>query len=234
MQRGDNIETLIEKTDILVQRSDSFRVNTKTLERNLWWKNVKIWVILIVVTIFLVWLIFSLACGFDFACLRTGTQCFHAATALSAGGRPVTAEALEAAGLCRVPHRVLADGVRLATSCGPAPLRLTSEHLVAVPRGASWAWAAAGSLRPGDALFADEARAATCRVLAVAREAAQPYYGLNCLHSELLADGVLVSTFGRLHALPALWMAWAGRVLGVHTASRVGDAIASLAAKVLF
>lgn len=78
IDRGENIETLIERTDILVQRSDSFRVNTKELERKLWWKNVKIWIILILVVIFLTWLIFSLVCGFDFKCLRGGgTLCFH-------------------------------------------------------------------------------------------------------------------------------------------------------------
>jgi vesicle-associated membrane protein 7 len=234
IDRGDNIESLIEKTDILVQRSDSFRVNTKTLERNLWWKNVKIWVILIVVTLFLVWLIFSLACGFDFACLRGGTQCFHAASSLVVGGKLWNAATIEAAGVCRIPHRVVADGVSVATSCGAAPLRLTRDHLVAVRRAAGWAWAAAGSLAPGDTLFSDLARTQTCRVLSVAQESAQNYFGLNCLHSVVLADGVLVSTFGRLHTLPALWMAWAGRVLGVHGASRVGDAIASVAAKLLF
>lgn len=53
-----------------MQRSDSFRVNTQTLERKLWWKNFKVWIVLILVILVLVWLIFSLACGFDFSCLR--------------------------------------------------------------------------------------------------------------------------------------------------------------------
>ena len=70
IERGDNIETLIEKTDILVQTSDSFRVNTKTLKQKIWWKNVKIWIILIIVVLVLFWLIFSLACGFKFQCLK--------------------------------------------------------------------------------------------------------------------------------------------------------------------
>jgi hypothetical protein len=88
-------------------------------------------------------------------------------------------------------------------SCGATPLRLTSDHLVAVRRAASeWALTAAGSLIPGDTLFSDLARSRTCRVLSVAAETAQSYLGLNCRDSLVLADGVLVSTFGRcVHSL---------------------------------
>ena len=51
---------------------------------------------------------------------------------------------------------------------------------------------------------------------------------LLSLSSEVLANGVKTSTFGRLHYLPAAWMAVAGRLLGVDRASRWGEATVKL------
>ncbi len=233
IDRGDNIETLIEKTDILVQSSDSFRVNTKTLERNIWWKNVKIWVILILVVLFLVWLIFSLACGFDFACLRGGTQCFHQSSSISYRGRQYTFANVESSGECRIPHTVISDGLRLETTCGGSPLRLTPDHLVYAKLLHGDGFVPASSLNAGDTVFADLLRQRPCQILSVSRESGQQYFGLNCLESIVVADNVLVSTFGKYHKLPSLFMSYAGHLMGIDRASKVGDAIASLFSKFL-
>ncbi|KAJ1415190.1 hypothetical protein B484DRAFT_454619 [Ochromonadaceae sp. CCMP2298] len=64
-----------------------------------------------------------------------------------------------------------------------------------------------------------------CEVLSIQRESSpQRYFGLNCLHSDVQADGIYVSTFGDLHLLPATYMYLAGVVLGVKRASAWGDA----------
>jgi vesicle-associated membrane protein 7 len=233
IERGDNIETLIEKTDILVQKSDSFRVNTKTLERNLWWKNVKIWIILILVVLFLIWLIFSLACGFDFACLRGGTQCIHQSASITYRGRSYTYETIESSGECRIPHTVHSDGLRIATTCGSAPLRLTPDHLVVTKLHNGNGFVPASALAVGDTLFADFLHQRPCHVLSIAHETDQTYFGLNCLESVVVADNVLVSTFGKYHRVPALFMSYAGHLLGIDRASRIGDALASMVAKFL-
>jgi hypothetical protein len=233
IERGDNIETLIEKTDILVQRSDSFRVNTKTLERQIWWKNVKIWVILILVVIFLVWLIFSLACGFDFGCLRSSTACIHQSSSISYRGRSYNFATIESSGECRIPHTVLSDGVRIETTCGGSGLRLTADHLVWAKQPFGDGFVTAASLEPGATVFSDLQRLQPCQVLSVAVEKSQTYFGLNCLESVVLADNVLISTFGKYHQVPAAFMHYAGRVFGIGQASRVGDAIASLFSRFL-
>lgn len=224
IERGENIETLIEKTDILVQRSDSFRVNTKTLERKLWWKNLKLWIILILVVIFLTWLIFSIVCGFDFGCLRGGSACFHESSRITYKGK--TYEGMGAFAdhpECRVPHIVRTGGVSVHTSCSDRALRLTDDHLIfSEGRG----HVQAGLLKAGDVLFSDVDRTARCKVLSVVSEPhMQNYFGLNCLESVVLAEDVLCSTFGKYHAIPSAWMSVAGRVFGIDRASRFGDTV---------
>jgi len=231
IERGDQIEDLIEKTDILVQTSDSFRVNTKTLERKIWWKNVKVWIILILVCLVLAWLILSLVCGFDMACFRGGTACLHENTAVEYRGRRYESlpELAAKESECAIPHIVSQkNGLRITTDCGSAPLLLTADHLVRGDRG----FVPAGSLAVGDTLFGNLERTQRCSVLGVEAEMGQTYYGLNCLESEVLADSVACSTFGSYHTLPALYMSWAGRVFGIKAASSFGDAVASLAARV--
>jgi hypothetical protein len=53
----------------------------------------------------------------------------------------------------------------------------------------------------------------------------QTYFGLNCVESFVLADGIKTSTFGFFHSIPAAWMKYASRLLGVKRASTLGDSI---------
>jgi vesicle-associated membrane protein 7 len=231
IDRGDDIDSLIEKTDILVQKSESFKVNTKTLKTKIWWKNVKIWVILIVVIIFLVWLILSFACGFDMACFRGGTACFHESTQLTYNGKSYSMQELEKSTECRIPHVVTEDGLSITTSCGPTPLRLTKDHLVSSEIHGKVHFVRAGTLTPGSIIFSDVERQTRCSVTSIAQETGQKYFGMNCLESIVLADNVLCSTFGNFHVIPAVYMKWMGNVVGVHTASRIGDHVATLLAR---
>ncbi len=165
--------------------------------------------------------------------------CFHESTVITYKGAQYTSEQLEKHPECRIPHHVQARGTIIETSCGTngasgtagskaALLRLTDDHLVFTPTGLR----AALDLKAGDAIFSDASSASTCQVLRVSKEMTeQPYFGLNCLHSEVLANAVKCSTFGKYHFVPSTWMSWTGRLIGVERASRWGDALVELLVK---
>ncbi|KAF9399741.1 Vesicle-associated membrane protein [Podila epigama] len=64
LERGERIELLVDKTDNLNQQAFVFKRRSTALKRTMWWKNVKLMVILVIVLILLVYLIISAACGF--------------------------------------------------------------------------------------------------------------------------------------------------------------------------
>jgi len=47
--RGEKLELLVNKTENLCSQSMNFRVQSRTLQRSLFWKNVKIYVLFIAV-----------------------------------------------------------------------------------------------------------------------------------------------------------------------------------------
>ncbi|KAG0356452.1 Vesicle-associated membrane protein [Podila minutissima] len=63
LERGERIELLVDKTDNLNQQAFAFKKRSTALKRNMWWKNVKLMVLLVVVLIALVYLIIGAACG---------------------------------------------------------------------------------------------------------------------------------------------------------------------------
>ncbi|KAF9420905.1 Vesicle-associated membrane protein [Entomortierella beljakovae] len=64
LERGERIELLVDKTDNLNQQAFVFKRRSTMLKRTMWWKNVKLMVILGVVVIALIYLLISAACGF--------------------------------------------------------------------------------------------------------------------------------------------------------------------------
>lgn len=121
-------------------------------------------------------------------------------------------------------------GVLVTASCKSdgrkKTLRLTDGHLMYTRRGLQ----PAGQLLPGqDVIYADLEEKEACAVLSVTREEhEQQYFGLNCLTSQVLANGLKASTFEKMHFVPALWMQIMGRILGIKKASAIGDFVASL------
>ena len=57
------IDLLVDKTDKLGGSSRDFRVRSRGLRRKMWWKNVRLMVLLIVVVVFLVYLLVGFGCG---------------------------------------------------------------------------------------------------------------------------------------------------------------------------
>lgn len=61
--RGDRIDLLVDKTDMLGGSANEFRVRSKGLRRRMWWKNVNLTALLVVVVIFLIYLFVGFGCG---------------------------------------------------------------------------------------------------------------------------------------------------------------------------
>jgi vesicle-associated membrane protein 7 len=63
LERGERIDLLVDKTDRLGGSAREFRVRSRGLRRRMWWKNVKLMVLLGVVVIFLIYLLIGMGCG---------------------------------------------------------------------------------------------------------------------------------------------------------------------------
>ena len=63
LERGERIDLLVDKTDKLGGSARDFRVRSRGLRRKMWWKNVRLMVLLVVVIIFLVYLLVGFGCG---------------------------------------------------------------------------------------------------------------------------------------------------------------------------
>lgn len=119
---------------------------------------------------------------------------------------------------CSVPHSPVSRGFLISTSCGKTA-RVTDTHLMATAKGFQPAY----SLKVGDVLFGDYDQN-RCIVTSVDKEqTTQQYFGLNCIHSEVLVGGLRASTFGDFHTLPSWYMTYiGGGLLGSELASSLG------------
>lgn len=61
--RGERLELLVNKTENLRDTSVSFRKTSRNLARAMFWKNVKLYVIVGLILLFIVYIIVSMACG---------------------------------------------------------------------------------------------------------------------------------------------------------------------------
>ncbi|KAF2645705.1 vesicle-associated membrane protein-like protein [Massarina eburnea CBS 473.64] len=63
LERGERIDLLVDQTDRLGTTARDFRVRSRGLKRRMWWKNVKLMVLLCVVVVFLIYLFVGFGCG---------------------------------------------------------------------------------------------------------------------------------------------------------------------------
>lgn len=61
--RGERLELLVNKTENLSEASITFRKSSRNLSRSLFWKNVKIYVVVGVIILITTYFIVSMACG---------------------------------------------------------------------------------------------------------------------------------------------------------------------------
>ena len=64
LERGERIDILVDKTDTLNAASFAFKKRSQHLRRMMWWKNIKLIVILSLVGVILLYCAISLGCGF--------------------------------------------------------------------------------------------------------------------------------------------------------------------------
>jgi len=151
-------------------------------------------------------------------CEEDDDVCFHENTIIDYKGKEYSLEDFLAGKEpeCVIVHTPRATGLSIETTCG-STVRITNTHLMFTPDG----YEKAEDLTEGDILL--NAAGEQCVVQSVKDEVKeQMYFGLNCLHSEVHADGLRASTFGNFHTLPATYMYLAGNVLGIKTASIIG------------
>lgn len=68
LERGEKIDDLVDRTEVLVQQSEGFLDGSRELRRAMWWKNVKIILLIVFVVLILIFVIVLIACGgFTFA-----------------------------------------------------------------------------------------------------------------------------------------------------------------------
>ena len=63
LERGERLDLLVDKTDKLGEGARDFRVRSRGLRRRMWWKNMKLMVLVAVVIVFLVYLLVGFGCG---------------------------------------------------------------------------------------------------------------------------------------------------------------------------
>ncbi|XP_060583340.1 vesicle-associated membrane protein 7-like [Ruditapes philippinarum] len=69
--RGERLELLVDKSEDLSANAITFKKTSRNLARSLWWKNIKITIIIAVVIIVVIYFIVSAACGgLDWPCTR--------------------------------------------------------------------------------------------------------------------------------------------------------------------
>ncbi|XP_012943229.1 vesicle-associated membrane protein 7 [Aplysia californica] len=62
-ERGERLELLVDKTEDLSANSVTFKKTSRNLARSLWWKNIKLMVIIGVIVILVIYFIISASCG---------------------------------------------------------------------------------------------------------------------------------------------------------------------------
>lgn len=155
-------------------------------------------------------------------------SCFHESTIITYtdGKKYTLGELKEKKGgtECVVPHEILDTGYEIESSCGK--FKLTEGHLIYTQNGLK----AARDLVPHeDLLFSDFEETDYCDVTHISKSTSfEHYFGLNCLNSTVLANGIKTSTFERFHTVPSIWMSVIGRIFGIDFASRMGDKLAKL------
>lgn len=61
--RGERLELLVHKTENLRDSSVSFRKTSRNLARAMFWKNIKLYVLVGTILLFVIYVIVSMACG---------------------------------------------------------------------------------------------------------------------------------------------------------------------------
>ena len=70
LDRGDKLETLLDKSDGLVESGRIFKGSSRDLKNRMMWKNIKMTLLLVFIILIVGYVIFAFVCDFD------GSKCF--------------------------------------------------------------------------------------------------------------------------------------------------------------
>ncbi|KAF8622316.1 hypothetical protein AX15_007125 [Amanita polypyramis BW_CC] len=63
LNRGERIELLVDKTDVMAGRATAFRRGARNVRRQMWWRDRKMLALCIVVGLMLLWILIAQFCG---------------------------------------------------------------------------------------------------------------------------------------------------------------------------
>lgn len=63
LERGERIELLVDKTDHLSSEAFIFRKEARKLKNKMWWKNVKMIILIVIGLLLLLYIVLALSCG---------------------------------------------------------------------------------------------------------------------------------------------------------------------------
>jgi len=63
LARGEKLDILVDKSDALNKSAAKFQKSSKALKNVMWWKNVRMWLLIGAIVLVLIWLISSFVCG---------------------------------------------------------------------------------------------------------------------------------------------------------------------------
>lgn len=64
LERGEDINTILDEVEELECEAQSFKYKSRKLKNKLWWKNFKLWIILMVIVLIVIFVGLWLLCGF--------------------------------------------------------------------------------------------------------------------------------------------------------------------------
>jgi len=66
LERGEKLELLVDKTDKLQNQAFKFEKSSKKLKEAMFWKRIKLYLLIAFIVALILWIITSIACGFDY------------------------------------------------------------------------------------------------------------------------------------------------------------------------
>lgn len=63
LERGEHLESLLDKTDDLTETSTTFRKKTQVVRRKMWWSLARVWVLIAVIVVIVIYIGVSVGCG---------------------------------------------------------------------------------------------------------------------------------------------------------------------------
>lgn len=68
LRRGEKLEDMAERSENIAIEANQFKRNAVQLKKTMWWRNMKLWLLIIGVIIIVIIIIIIAVCGIRFKC----------------------------------------------------------------------------------------------------------------------------------------------------------------------